>query len=61
MLYRIGEELWLPDLSCEAEAVPGTRISNFTAAAAGVAVSGVAVPVDNLWALSLADLTITVL
>ena len=59
--YGIGAELWLPDLSCEAEAVPGTRISNFSVTdAAGEAVSGLPVPIDNLWSLSLADLSITV-
>lgn len=58
--YGIGEQVWANDLLCEAERVPGTRIRNFSVTAGGVAISGVAVPLDTLWSLAAADLQITV-
>ena len=53
--YGIGEELWEADLSCVAEAIPGTRITNFVIQYNGANVSGVAVPLDIRWTLSLLD------
>ena len=58
--YGIGEELWSNDLLCEAERVPGTRITSLTVLHGTNAVSGVAVPLDNLWDLPNANLTINV-
>ena len=58
--YGIGQEVWAPDLSCEAERVPGTRITNFVVTANGQEVSGVAVPLTRLWRLQTNNLTITV-
>ena len=58
--YRIGEELWSNDLLCEAERVPGTRVTNLVVQAGGADVSGVAIPLDTLWSLALGDLTINV-
>ena len=58
--YAIGEEVWAADLSCVAEAIPGTRITNFVLQYDGSAISGVAVPLDVLFRLTLANLTITI-
>ena len=58
--YGIGGELWSNDLLCEAERVAGTRVTGLSVQAGGADVSGVAVPLDQYWSLSLADLTIMV-
>ena len=58
--YGIGEEIWANDLLCEAERVAGTRITLMVVQAGSVAVSGVAVSLDNKWTLDTADLSITV-
>ena len=58
--YDIGMEVWANDLLCEAERVAGTRVTGLTVTAGGVSVSGVAVPLDQHWSLSLGDLSITV-
>ena len=58
--YSIGEQLWNNDLLCESERVAGTRISAFTVQYNGASISGVAVPLDNLWTLASTALTVTV-
>ena len=58
--YAIGEQVWLNDLLCAAEAVPGSRITAIMVQYNSAAISGVAVPLDILWALTLANLTITI-
>ena len=58
--YAIGMEVWANDLLCEAERVAGTRVTGLTVKAGGADVSGVAVPLDQYWSLSLGDLVITV-
>ena len=58
--YEVGAELWANDLLCEAERVAGTRITALTVQHGGVAQSGVAQPLDNLWTLELGNLTINV-
>lgn len=58
--YQIGDEIWLNDLLCEAERVRGTRITLMTVEAGGVAVSGIPVPLDNLWRLPASNLTVMV-
>ena len=58
--YGIGDQLWSNDILCAAEAVRGTRITNLVVQAGGADVSGVDVPLDQLWTLDADDLTITV-
>ena len=58
--YGVGEELWSNDILAAMERVPGTRITTLSVQAASVDVSGVAVPLDQLWTLASGDLTVTV-
>ena len=58
--YEIGEEVWANDLLCEAERVAGTRITLMSVQSDGADMSGVAVPLDQIWSLAVANLTITV-
>ena len=58
--YDIGEQAWLNDFLSAAETVPGTRISALTLQYAGADVSGTAVPLDSLWRLTVANITLTV-
>ena len=58
--YDIGEQLWLNDILCAAEAIAGTRISALSVQANSADVSGVAVPLDQVWTLPAANLTITI-
>ena len=58
--YAIGEQVWLNDLLCEAERVTGSRITAITVQYNSADVSGVDVPLDILWALTFANLTITI-
>ena len=57
--YGIGEELWLNDLLCVEERVRGTRVTAISVQYNSTDVDGVAVPLDSVWTLALADLTIT--
>ena len=58
--YDIGEEVWLNDLLCEVERVGGTRITVMTVQYGSADISGVAVPLDIIWSLPAANLTINI-
>lgn len=58
--YDIGEEVWLNDLLCEVERVGGTRITAMTVQYDSADISGVAVPLDIIWSLPAANLTINI-
>ena len=58
--YGVGEQVWSNDILRVAEGVQGTRVTTITVQYAGVDASGVAVPLDILWSLPTANLTITI-
>ena len=58
--YGIGEEAWLNDFLSAVERVGGTRVTALTVQHDSADISGVAVPLDAVWTLALADLAITV-
>ena len=58
--YGVGEQVWSNDILRVAEGVQGTRVTTITVEYAGVDASGVAVPLDVLWSLPTANLTITI-
>ena len=58
--YGVGEQVWSNDILRVAEGVQGTRVTTITVQYAGVDASGVAVPLDVLWSLPTANLTITI-
>ena len=58
--YGVGEQVWLNDILRVAEGVKGTRVTTITVQYAGADASGVAVPLDVLWSLPTANLTITI-
>ena len=58
--YGVGEQVWSNDILRVAEGVQGTRVTTITVQYAGVDASGVAVPLDILWSLPIANLTITI-
>ena len=58
--YGVGQQVWLNDILRVAEGVKGTRVTTITVQYAGVDASGVAVPLDVLWSLPTANLTITI-
>ena len=55
----MGEQVWLNDLLSVVEAVGGTRVTSLTVTDGTNAVSGVDVPLDRVWSLPLANITIT--
>ena len=58
--YGVGVQLWSNDLLTTGELIPGTRITAITVQYDSTDVSGVAVPLTNLWTLGSSDLTIVV-
>ena len=58
--YEIGDQVWLNDLLCMIEAVPGTRVTAFTVQHDSTDVSGVDQPLDALWTLATGAITITI-
>ena len=56
--YGIGEQVWLNDLLCAFEAVPGTRVTSISVQEGSRDISGVMIPLDVIWALPAANLTI---
>ena len=58
--YDIGQQAWLNDFLVAIESIPGTRASNLTATHEGEAVSGVAIPLDSIWRLAPAAITINI-
>ena len=58
--YGVGEQVWSNDILRVAEGVQGTRVTTITVQYAGADASGVAVPLDILWSLPTANLTITI-
>ena len=58
--YGIGAEAWANDLLAAAESIVGTRVTALSVQHNGVDVSGVEPPLDTIWALPSANLTITV-
>ena len=58
--YQIGDQVWLNDLLCMIEAVPGTRVTTFSVQHDSTDVSGVDQPLDALWTLATGDITITI-
>ena len=58
--YDIGQQAWLNDFLVAIERIPGTRASNLTATHGGEAVSGVAIPLDSIWRLAPASITINI-
>lgn len=58
--YGVGVQLWSNDLLTTGELIAGTRITAITVQYDSTDVSGVAVPLTNLWTLTSSDLTITV-
>ena len=57
--YGIGEQVWSNDILGAIEGVAGTRATSLTVQEAGRDISGVAVPIDVRWALTAANLTVT--
>ena len=58
--YGIGEQLWSNDILAAIEDIAGTRVTALTVQANSADVSGEDVPLDRVWALSAANLVITV-
>ena len=58
--YETGEQLWNNDLLVAVERIGGSRVTSLTVQLDGVDVSGIAVPLDGVWSLDAADLTVTV-
>ena len=58
--YEIGEEIWSNDILRAVEGIPGTRITLLSVQYDSSDVSGLAVPLDVLWVLPAANLTITI-
>ena len=58
--YGVGDQVWLNDLLCAIEAVPGTRITSITVQYDSADISGVAVPANILWDLDAANITLTI-
>ena len=58
--YLVGQQVWYNDLLRAAEGVGGTRVTSLVVQHSSVDVSGVEPPLDVLWTLPSANLTITV-
>ena len=58
--YEIGQQAWLNDFLVAIESVGGTRASNLTVTHGGDAVSGVEIPLDSIWRLAPASITINI-
>ena len=58
--YDVGEQLWSNDLLVASETIAGTRVTAISVQYNGVDVSGISPPLDIVWALPAANLTVTV-
>ena len=58
--YQIGQQAWSNDFLQAAEAVTGTRITAITVQHNGTAVSGVDIPLDALYVLPTANISIVI-
>ena len=58
--YDLGEQVWANDLIAAAETIGGTRVTASTIQYNGDDISGVAVPLDTLWAMPSTNLTVTI-
>ena len=58
--YGIGGQVWSNDLLAAVETIPGTRVTALTVQHDSADVSGVDPPLDALWTVAAADLTIVV-
>ena len=58
--YDIGEQVWANDILSVAEAVGGTRVTSISVEYNSTNASGVAVPLDIVWTLPTANLSITI-
>ena len=58
--YGVGQEAWLNDFTAAVEGVLGTRIMVLTVEYNSIAASGVDVPLDAVWALPSANLSVTI-
>ena len=58
--YGVGQEAWLNDFTAAVENVSGTRITAVSVEYSSIAASGVAVPLDSVWSLPAANLSVTI-
>ena len=58
--YTIGQQAWYNDFLSAAENIPGTRVSSLTVQHSGDDVSGEDIPLDTLWSLPTANLTVNI-
>ena len=56
--YGVGEEVWINDLLCALESVAGSRVTTVTAQHGLADVSGVSPPLNAIWTLPLANITV---
>lgn len=59
-LYDVGQQVWLNDILRVAEGVPGTRVTSISVQHNGVDVSGQNPPLDAVWTLPNANLTVNI-
>ena len=59
--YELGEQVWANDLIAAAESIGGTRVTTSSTQHDSSDVSGVAVPLDTLWAMPSTNLTVTII
>ena len=58
--YGVGQQVWANDFLQATESISGTRVTAITVQYNGANISGLAVPLDVLWTLPFANLTITI-
>ena len=58
--YDLGEQLWANDLLAVAEGVGGTRLSAFSATFGSVDADAADVPLDGVWTLDAASISLTI-
>ena len=58
--YGVGQQVWANDFLQAVESIGGTRVTAITVQYNGADVSGLAVPLDVLWLLPFANLTVII-
>ena len=58
--YGVGQQVWANDFLQAVESIGGTRVTAITVQYNGADVSGLAVPLDVLWVLPFANLTVVI-
>ena len=58
--YGVGQQVWANDFLQAVESIGGTRVTAITVQYNGADVSGLAVPLDVLWLLPFANLTVVI-